>query len=266
MKKDNLAVRIWDILYPLLMYYAVIVLVMFVTQSVLGADSKNYMIRQIIATLVALPVVYFSFYKPTYSGMDRIQLQKSVISGLILPIAQMILVAVCCGIAWNNILVMSPLISMSEGFAQANEDFYAGTFLAEIIGSVILTPILEELIYRGVIYTRLKRYLGNLPAILLSSLIFGLMHFNIVQFVYAFVLGIMLAVFMETRGHVYGAMIGHITVNLISVVRTETKILEATVDKSLFAWGFSIGLFAVGILLLYAFFIRPILCSNTSSY
>lgn len=258
MKKENLAVRIWDVLYPLLMYYAVIVFVMFVTQSVLGADSKNYMIRQIIATLVALPVVYFGFYKQSYPGMDRTKNQKADIRGLILNSAQIILVAACCGIALNNILSMSPLISMSEGFAQANEDFYAGTFLQEIIGSVILTPILEEMVYRGVIFNRLKRYLGIIPAILLSSLIFGFMHFNIVQFVYAFVLGIMLAVFMEKSGHVYGAMVGHMTVNLISVVRTETGILEATVNKSLFAWGFSVGLFAVGILLLYFLFIRRI--------
>ncbi len=54
----------------------------------------------------------------------------------------------------------------------------------------------------------------------LSALLFGLIHFNIVQFVYAFLLGLVLAAFMYKSGHVYAAMIGHITANAFAVIRT----------------------------------------------
>lgn len=247
MKKESLAVRIWDVLYPLLMYYAVIVITMFLTQGVFGTESKYYMIRQIIATLVAFPVVYVLFYRADVllaKGFWRFSFRN---------LLSIIVIAACCGISLNNLLSMSPLIGMSEAFAKANEDFYAGPFLTQIIGSAILTPILEELIYRAVIYTRLKRHLGVIPAVFLSALIFGLMHFNIVQFVYAFVLGIMLALFMEKSGHVYGAIVGHMTVNTISVVRTETGILAGTVDGSAFAWVISSVILLAGAVLLYVY-------------
>ena len=73
------------------------------------------------------------------------------------------------------------------------------------------------------------------------------MHFNIVQFIYAFLLGIVLAILMDQADQVYPAIIGHITANLIAVLRTEAGILEQTMDKSVFAWVISVGLLVVGV-------------------
>ena len=41
---------------------------------------------------------------------------------------------------------------------------------------------------------------------------------------------------MYKSGHVYAAMIGHITANAFAVIRTETGILKWTVDGSVMAW------------------------------
>ena len=100
--------------------------------------------------------------------------------------------------------------------------------------------------------------MGMLLAVLLSALLFGIMHFNIVQFIYAFVLGVLLALFMEKCGHFFAAVLGHVTVNLISVVRTQTGILQHTVDGSAFAWVFSVAVFAAGAVLLYIGFVRKL--------
>lgn len=263
--------RIWDVLYPLLLYYAVILFVMFLMQLFIGTDSSTYMIRQIVATLVALPVVYTQFYKPdaiwrqaakTKPQTGRKDASADAKSGVaaagVRTALLIVAVAACCGIGLNNLLSMSPLVEISAGFAQANEDFYGGAFVFQIIGSAILTPILEEMVYRGVIFARLRRDMGMLPAVLLSALLFGIMHFNIVQFIYAFVLGVMLALFMEKCGNFFATVLGHVTVNLISVIRTQTGILQHTVDGSAFAWVFSVAVLAVGAALLYIGFVRKL--------
>ena len=67
------------------------------------------------------------------------------------------------------------------------------------------------------------------------------------RFIYAFLLGIVLAILMDQADHVYPAIIGHITANLIAVLRTETGILEQTMDKSVFAWVISVVLLVVGV-------------------
>jgi hypothetical protein len=70
---------------------------------------------------------------------------------------------------------------------------------------------------------------------------------------------------MEHTGHLYGAIAGHMTVNLISVVRTETGILDATVDGSAFAWTISIAFLIVGVILLYGWFGRPVFRHNSDT-
>ena len=82
---------------------------------------------------------------------------------------------------------------------------------------------------------------------------FGLIHFNIVQFVYAFLLGLVLAAFMYKSGHVYAAMIGHITANAFAVIRTETGILDNTLDGSVMAWGVSVVALVAGVALMVCY-------------
>ena len=61
-------------------------------------------------------------------------------------------------------------------------------------------------------------------AIVLSAVIFGAMHFNLVQFVYAGCIGILLALVVEYAG-LKAAILAHMLTNLISVLRSETGIL-----------------------------------------
>lgn len=72
-----------------------------------------------------------------------------------------------------------------------------------------------------------------------------------------FLIGLVLAAFMYKSGHVYAAMIGHITANAFAVIRTETGILKCTVtvNSSLMAWGVSVICLGVGIVILY-YYIR----------
>ena len=62
-----------------------------------------------------------------------------------------------------------------------------------------------------------------------------------------------LALLMDKVKKVYPAVIGHMAANLIAVLRTETGILENTVQKDAFSWGISIALLAVGAVLLWRY-------------
>ena len=91
------------------------------------------------------------------------------------------------------------------------------------------------------------------PAVIVSALIFAGLHFNIVQFIYAFLLGIVFALFVEKTGKLYPAIIAHIVANGIAVVRTETGFLQGTVDGSVSAWLISVGVCLIGVAGLLSF-------------
>lgn len=97
-------------------------------------------------------------------------------------------------------------------------DVFEGTNIWLYAGSVvILAPIVEELFFRKLLISRMERH-GEKPAILLSGLIFGIVHGNFSQFFYAFALGIVLGyVYVRTRK--IGITIAlHMLVNLIGGV------------------------------------------------
>ena len=91
------------------------------------------------------------------------------------------------------------------------------------------------------------------PAVIVSALVFAALHFNVVQFIYAFLLGIVFALFTEKTGHIYPAVLAHIVANGIAVIRTETGFLSSTVDGTVSAWLISVGLLLIGlgILIIY---------------
>ncbi|MDO5519587.1 MAG: type II CAAX endopeptidase family protein [bacterium] len=86
----------------------------------------------------------------------------------------------------------------------------------------VLPAVMEEFVYRGVIYNEQRE--GNvIKAILCSGLFFGLLHMNINQFSYAFVLGAIFAVLTEATGTILSSMIVHATINSFSVTLSKIQ-------------------------------------------
>lgn len=255
MSEEKIAVKIWRILYPFLFYYAIMLISMTLMQCVFGADKKHYVLCQLLSTLITIPFM-LPFYRETRLNSGKAEEKPAVKKEILLHVLSAVFIAGFIGTALNNIISMTPLVEMSESYKEVNEHFYGSTLALELVSSAFLTPVLEELVYRGIIFTRLKRMMPRVFAVVLSALVFSLVHFNIVQFIYALFLGIVLALLMERANHVYASIAGHMTVNFLAVLRTETGILANTVKGNVFSWVVSAVLLLAGLLLLvlYLFF------------
>ena len=248
----NLANRVWEIAYPVLVYYATLSIGSYIAQMFFGTGIENYMTCKIVGSLITIPVV-FADYKKDLMLTGRYGLRNTITIVQIKQILAVVGITIFISIGLNNVICMSPLVQMSEEFQNANDAFYASSFGLELLGSALITPLLEELLHRGVVFGRLRRRMGMWSAVILSALVFAVLHFNIVQFVYAFLLGIVFALFVEMTGQLYPAIIAHIVANAIAVIRTETGMLETTVDGSASAWLISVGLCILGIGILLVF-------------
>lgn len=81
----------------------------------------------------------------------------------------------------------------------------------------VLAPLCEEFLFRGLILQNLRRF-GNLFAVLATSAIFGLIHANLMQTPFAFVVGIALALLAIETGSIWPGVALHALVNTISVL------------------------------------------------
>lgn len=90
---------------------------------------------------------------------------------------------------------------------------YDNVLLTAILSGII-GPVLEELLFRGIVFERLKEFNSLNTSILLSSIIFGLFHNNIIQILYAFVIGYIITILYAKTNNLGSAIIFHISANL----------------------------------------------------
>ena len=89
----------------------------------------------------------------------------------------------------------------------------------------IFMPVLEELFFRGIILRVLKKHLRPVWFILISAVMFGLVHMNITSFnllqpAYAFLIGVVLAILCHRFDSILAPIFAHIAFNLSSAVLT----------------------------------------------
>ncbi len=78
-----------------------------------------------------------------------------------------------------------------------------------ILKVVIMAPVIEELIFRGVIMHGLMRNYSKFTAVFVSALMFALFHLNPWQFPATFILGIVLGILMVRTRNIFLCIIGH---------------------------------------------------------
>jgi uncharacterized protein len=81
----------------------------------------------------------------------------------------------------------------------------------------IAVPFAEELFFRGVIYKWMRDNWGLWPGVIISSLIFGIVHVDISVVVAAFVLGIILALVYEYSRSLWSVVIIHVINNSVKI-------------------------------------------------
>ncbi|EET85545.1 Abortive infection protein, partial [Clostridium carboxidivorans P7] len=82
----------------------------------------------------------------------------------------------------------------------------------------IIGPAMEEFVFRGVILTGLLKKYSVKKSIIISALLFGIMHLNGIQFINGFLLGVLLGYIYVRTKSIYLCMYSHILFNTMGVI------------------------------------------------
>lgn len=117
--------------------------------------------------------------------------------------------------------------------AGATEMITGSPLYLTVIFAIVLGPIVEEIMFRGILLPRLLPF-GEGFAILTSALLFGLFHGNFSQFFYAFAIGLIFGLVICRTGKLRYTVILHVLLNFFGSVpatilarRTERIDLES---------------------------------------
>ncbi len=89
--------------------------------------------------------------------------------------------------------------------------------LAVVVLAVIVAPVAEEIMFRGVLYTGLRDRFSPVSAAIVSSAVFAVFHGEPFVFLPIFALGLMLAWLTETTRSVWPGIVGHAVFNATAV-------------------------------------------------
>lgn len=196
---------------------------LYVSEEAMNMLLEQYMqhltLITAISALCVIPFFLWMFYRDKKyeigMGIPQVRKAKPALYILIVPFS------IAANVAFNNILLLSNLGSYSETYQETSAAFYAGQFIVQLVGLGIITPIAEELMFRGLIYRRIRCMIGPKQAIIVSGLVFGMYHGNLVQGIYGFLVGCILAWLYEKYGSLKAPILFHVCANLVSVIGTE---------------------------------------------
>ena len=143
-------------------------------------------------------------------------------------------------------LLMQLLPDLMESYNQLLEMAGIGSnTLVTIIYAIVLGPILEELVFRGVIYSYLEKAgLRPIVVILITGILFGFVHMNIVQSTYAAILGILLGFLRYKYRSIKLTIFAHILLNF-SGTYGEMALHKLGLSDSIYIILGGIGLFVI---------------------
>ena len=127
-------------------------------------------------------------------------------------------------IGCNLLFELLGVTNKSEAYTEVASQQYSAHFIVGILVFGFISPIAEELLFRGVIYGYLRRFLNLRLAIALSALIFGVYHMNYVQGVYGFLIGCLMAYAYEYFGEFKMAVFVHVASNVLAYCLSYTAI------------------------------------------
>ena len=121
------------------------------------------------------------------------------------------------------LVVVVALSLLPEAWVEAYDQATVGldsTGVMAFLATALAAPVVEEVVFRGLILTRLNRVMPGWLAVVLSALVFGLCHGQAVWVGYAFVLGLTFGALTLRSRSILPAMACHIVFNTIGQLTT----------------------------------------------
>lgn len=143
-----------------------------------------------------------------------LQLQKIFNKNNIRRIIYLILLGLSLSLFTNLFVMYFSLDKIFPINTSVTDTIKTMPFYQTIILFGFIFPIIEELIFRFLIFGFLRKRTNYVISAIISSAIFGLLHGSLIQFVFAFLAGMIFCIIYEKYKHIIYTMISHICVNL----------------------------------------------------
>ncbi|MBU3189056.1 CPBP family intramembrane metalloprotease [Clostridium bowmanii] len=116
----------------------------------------------------------------------------------------------------NSLTLWVSKISMPDIINGAFEEISVSPVIV-ILSAAVVAPIYEEIIFRGILLKGMAKKINPTIALVVSALLFGVVHFNSPQGINAFLLGLVIGFIYLTTQSIYLSIFAHFINNLLAL-------------------------------------------------
>lgn len=222
---------IWKLGYPLAVYY----LAVFSWSEILaalGVEAGDGIAAIAPGALLTVAILWFPYRRDWILRQGVI---KKPVPTFPPQWHHLIILGIAASLAGNILLNLIPLKEWFPAVEEAMGTVESAGFFSQLFGVCLVIPAAEELVFRGLAYSGLRDEMGAAPAAVISALYFGVFHGNLVQGIYAALLGLILAFLMERYHSLTAVWLAHAAMNAGSIYILNGA-LERMLDGHTAAW------------------------------
>lgn len=176
-------------------------------QATMFSNGWGYILAIVVGAAILLLWKKPRFYKEMFVKEKKMTFPDFIQLLCVFISAQMVLQLVAYGLEWVLNLVG---LSAMQALEMAS---FTSTGVSMFLYASFIGPVAEELLFRGLVVRTLRPY-GKQLAILVSALLFGLFHGNIIQSPFAFAVGLVLA-YVTVEYSIVWAIVLHVINNFV---------------------------------------------------
>ncbi len=186
--------------------------------------SRDQSIASIASALFVAILFYFIVYRKNKAEGKKNELKSKLFNRYGISFVACIIVAVLASVVLLQNLAVAIMPNMGEAISNAMSAVLGTNEILGIILAVVLAPIAEEMLVRGIIMKRAKKSFGMVGCIIITTFAFALLHGNPIQGMYVIPMGIFWGYLCYKYDSVIPGIICHFLHNLLVMFLPTSKI------------------------------------------
>lgn len=238
MPKYSFPRNVWRALYPILIYIGMSLLVGIIAAAGYAAAAiirsgmtmdteaavstvQEFIEQYVLWIQMGVSAICIIFFIPMWVKTKKTMPKQNGAKMGPISLLLTVLGCLCMNLILACVIDITKVDLLFPSYEQISNTLVSGSLLVQILAVGLFAPIVEELICRGVVLNRLNFWMPAWLAVFFSSVLFGVMHLNMFQGLYAFLIGVVFAMLYLRFRNLAAAIVGHMAFNLANIALRE---------------------------------------------
>ncbi|HHT16138.1 MAG TPA: CPBP family intramembrane metalloprotease [Papillibacter sp.] len=189
-----------------------------VMQELFGYLADKTPLIILVSAIVALASYFIIYRDRTQDVRAFLRFRPLDVGAIIMLVVFGIGINFMIGLFLALLKEISVFDSLFESYDALADAVFGDNFVVTLLSVGIIGPIVEEIMFRGLVFGELRKIMPIKIALVVQAVLFGVYHLQPVQGAYAIVIGLLIGFIYYRSGSLVAPIVVHIAVNSFSVV------------------------------------------------